>query len=91
MLRFSNSGAGVQFSRGVFEATGVCERLCHHTPARGSGNRVEVVFLFVNTDGGDVGTFIDIVWFVDIRDYEKLFTEAEIAVFLARFIGIRLL
>ena len=50
----------------MFEAAGVCERLCHHTPARGSGNRVEVVFLFVNTDGGDVGTFIDIVCFVDI-------------------------
>ena len=69
----------------------MCERLCHHTPARGSGNRVEVVFLFVDADGGDVGTFIDIVWFVDIRDYEKLFTEAEVAVFLARFIGVRLL
>ena len=69
----------------------MCERLYHHTPARGSSNRVEVVFLFVNTDGGDVGTFIDIVWFVDIRDYEKLFTEAEVAVFLARFIGVRLL
>ena len=69
----------------------MCERLCHHTPAKGSGDIVKVVFLFVNTDGGDVGTFIDIVWFVDIRDYEKLFTEAEVAVFLARFIGVRLL
>ena len=90
-MRCTNSGAGVQFSRGVFEAAGVCERLCHHTPARGSGNRVEVVFLFVDTDGGDVSTFIDIAWFVDIGDYEKFFTEAEVAVFLARFIGVRLL
>ena len=66
LLRCTNSGAGVQFSRGVFEATGVCERLCHHTPARGSGNRVEVVFMFVNTGGGDVCTFIDVVWFIDV-------------------------
>ena len=66
LLRCKNSGAGVQFSRGVFEATGVCERLCHHTPARGSGNRVEVMFMFVNTGGGDVCTFIDVVRFIDV-------------------------
>ncbi len=90
-MRCTNSGAGVQFSRGVFEAAGVCERLCHYTPARGSGNGVEVVFIFVNTDGGDVGSFIDIVWFVDVGDNEKFFAEAEVAVFLARFIGVRLL
>ncbi len=66
LLRCTNLGAGVQFSCGVFEATGVCERLCYHTPARGSGNRVEVMFMFVNTDGCDVSTIIDILWFVDI-------------------------
>ena len=49
------------------------------------------MFLFVDTGGGNVGTFIDVVWFVDIWNYKEFFTEAEVAVFLARFVGIRLL
>ena len=47
--------------------------------------------MFMNIDGGDVCTFIEVVWFIDIWDYEEFFVEAEVAVFLARFIGVRLL